>query len=58
MQGNALFPAYLAGFIVLMAVIITASIRAAKKRTRELTEVAQQIGFRFVGEGKNIGWEE
>lgn len=38
-----------AGFLALMAVIITASIKYAKKRTRELTEVAQQIGFRFVG---------
>jgi hypothetical protein len=41
------------GFLALMAVIITASIKYAKKRTRELTEVAQQIGFRFVG--KNWG---
>ncbi len=37
------------GFFVLMAIIITASVRYAKKRTRELTEIAQQIGFRFVG---------
>jgi hypothetical protein len=37
------------GFVVLMAVIITASARYAKKRARELTEVAQRIGFQFVG---------
>ncbi len=37
------------GFFVLMAVIITASVLYAKKRTRELTEIAQQIGFRFIG---------
>ncbi len=29
--------------------MITASIRYAKKRTRELAEVAQRIGFGFVG---------
>ncbi len=40
---------FLGGMLVLMAVIITASVRYAKKRTRELTEVAQQIGFQFVG---------
>jgi hypothetical protein len=40
---------FLGGFLALMAVIITASIRAAKKRTREMAAAAQQIGFRFVG---------
>jgi len=40
---------FLAGFLALMAVIITVSILYAKKRTRELTEIAQQIGFRFIG---------
>jgi hypothetical protein len=40
---------FLAGVLALMAVIITVSVLHAKKRTRELTEVAQQIGFRFVG---------
>lgn len=36
------------GFLALMAVIVTASILYAKKRTRELNAVAQQIGFRFL----------
>ncbi|MGP0021280.1 MAG: hypothetical protein ACLPHP_22110 [Candidatus Sulfotelmatobacter sp.] len=40
-----------AGFFALMAVIITASVLYARKRTRELTEVAQRIGFRFIGNG-------
>jgi len=39
------------GFFVLMAVIITASVLYARKRTRELTEVAQRIGFQFIGNG-------
>jgi hypothetical protein len=39
------------GFFALMAVIITASVLYARKRTRELTEVAQRIGFQFVGNG-------
>jgi len=38
-----------AGFLALMAAIIVASVHYAKKRTRELTAVAQQIGLRFVG---------
>ena len=38
-----------AGFLALMAVIITASVLYARKRTRELAEVAQRIGFRFIG---------
>jgi hypothetical protein len=37
------------GFFVLMAVIITASVLYARKRTRELAEVAQRIGFQFMG---------
>jgi hypothetical protein len=37
------------GFFALMAVIITASVLYAKKRTRELTEVTQRIGLQFVG---------
>jgi hypothetical protein len=40
---------FFSGTLALMAVIITVSILYAKKRTRELTAVAQQIGFRFVG---------
>jgi len=39
------------GFFALMAVIITASVLYARKRTRELTEVAQRIGFQFIGKG-------
>jgi hypothetical protein len=40
---------FFAGFLALMAGIIAASVHYAKKRTRELTAVAQQIGLRFVG---------
>jgi len=40
------------GFFVLMAVIITASVLYARKRTRELAEVAQRIGFQFIGNGR------
>ena len=36
------------GILALMAVIITGCILYAKKRTRELNAVAQQIGFRFL----------
>ncbi len=39
------------GFFVLVAVIITVSVIYGRKRTRELTEVAQRIGFQFVGKG-------
>jgi len=50
MRSSDLIPFLLFGaFFVLMAVIITASVIYAKKRTRELTAVAQQIGFQFVG---------
>jgi hypothetical protein len=40
---------FFAGLLALMAGIIAASVHYAKKRTRELTAVAQQIGLRFVG---------
>lgn len=50
MQSSSLIPYIFAvGTFALMAVIITVSLHYARKRTRELTEVAQQIGFRFVG---------
>lgn len=50
MNSNILLPLILlVGFFALMAFIIVASVRAAKKRTRELSDAAQQIGFRFVG---------
>jgi len=49
MDSNILLPVLIfAGFLALMVIIIWASVRAAKKRTRELTEAAQQIGFRFL----------
>jgi hypothetical protein len=40
-----------AGVFALAAVIITVSVLYARKRTRELTEVAQRIGFQFIGTG-------
>ncbi len=40
---------FLIGFLAVMAAIIVGSVLYAKKRTRELTAVAQQISFRFVG---------
>jgi hypothetical protein len=50
MNNHELIPyLFLAGTLALVAVIITISVHYAKKRTRELTEVAQQIGFQFVG---------
>ena len=50
MNSNDLVPIiFIAGFIVLMAFIIAASVRAARKRTLELTTTAQQIGFEFLG---------
>jgi hypothetical protein len=50
MNSNYLVPIFfIAGVIVLMAIIITASVRAARKRTEELTAAAQQIGFQFLG---------
>jgi len=50
MNSHDLTPFFVfGGFLALMAVIITASIKYARKRTRELTDVAQQLGFRFVG---------
>lgn len=38
-----------AGVFVLLAAMIAASVRYARKRARELTEIAQQIGFQFIG---------
>jgi hypothetical protein len=50
MQSNDLIPYFFfLGTLALIAVVITVSVFYARKRTRELTEVAQQIGFRFVG---------
>jgi hypothetical protein len=50
MNGHDFIPLIMfGGFVVLMAVLIAAGARYAKKRARELTEIAQQIGFRFVG---------
>jgi hypothetical protein len=49
MNSNLVPIFFFAGVIVLMAIIIAASVRAAKKRTRELAEAAQQIGFQFLG---------
>lgn len=40
---------FLIGFFVLMAAVLVGGVLYAKKRTRELSAVAQQIGFRFVG---------
>jgi hypothetical protein len=50
MHSNNLLPVILIWFVVaLAAILIPAAIYQAKKRTRELAEVAQQIGFRFAG---------
>jgi hypothetical protein len=40
---------FFGGVLVLLATIVSISIHYARKRTRDLTEVAQQIGFQFVG---------
>jgi hypothetical protein len=40
---------FFAGCLALMAVIITVSLHYSRKRTRELTAVAQQIGLQFIG---------
>ncbi len=40
---------FFGGMLVLLATIVSISIHYARKRTRDLTEVAQQIGFQFVG---------
>jgi hypothetical protein len=40
---------FVAVVLALMAVVIVGSVLYARKRTRELTVAAQQIGFRFVG---------
>jgi hypothetical protein len=39
-------------FFVVMAAVIVASVVYTKKRTRELIEVAQRIGFLFTGNGR------
>jgi hypothetical protein len=50
MDHNQIFPYFfVGGMVVLGTAIIVISVLYAKKRTRELTAVAQQIGFRFVG---------
>lgn len=50
MSSHEIFPfIFFAGFLALVAVIVTVSVLYAKKRTRELTAAAQQIGFTFVG---------
>jgi hypothetical protein len=50
MSSHDTFPfIFFGGFLALMAVIVTASVHYARKRTRELAEVAQRIGFRFIG---------
>jgi hypothetical protein len=50
MQSSSLIPyIFVVATFALMAVIITVNLHYARKRTRELTEVAQQIGLRFVG---------
>jgi len=50
MASNGAFPyLFFAGALALTTAIVAISIFYAKKRTRELTAVAQQIGFRFVG---------
>jgi hypothetical protein len=38
-------------FFAVMAAVIVASVHYARKRTRELTEVAQRIGLQFIGAG-------
>ena len=40
---------FFGGMLVLVATIVSVSLHFARKRTRELTEVAQRIGFQFVG---------
>jgi len=52
MNSNDVIPFIMfGGFFVLMAVIIVGSVLYARKRTRELTEIAQRIGFQFIGKG-------
>jgi hypothetical protein len=40
---------FFGGMLVLVASIVSISLHYARKRTRELTAVAQQIGFQFIG---------
>jgi hypothetical protein len=49
MHGNTIPFLMFGGMLVLFASIIVASLHYSRKRTRELTEVAQQVGFIFVG---------
>ena len=50
MPSEAMIPyLFFGGTLVIVATIVSISIHYARKRTRELTEVAQQIGFQFVG---------
>jgi hypothetical protein len=52
MNSHDVIPFVMFGaFFVVMAVVIVASVLYSKKRTRELTEVAQRIGFQFIGSG-------
>jgi hypothetical protein len=53
MSSHDVIPFVMFGlFFVVMAAVIVASVLYAKKRTRELTEVAQRIGFLFTGNGR------
>jgi len=50
MRGGVLIPYFFfGGMLVLVAIIVSISLHYARKRTRELTAVAQQIGFQFIG---------
>jgi hypothetical protein len=50
MDHHHIFPFFfVGGMLVLGAAVIVISVLYARKRTRDLTEVAQQIGFRFLG---------
>lgn len=49
MPSDQLIPyLFVGGMLVLVASIVSISIHFARKRTRELREVAQRIGFQFV----------
>jgi hypothetical protein len=49
MNSNVVPYFFFGGMIAMVAAIITVSVHYSRKRTRELTEVAQQIAFIFVG---------
>src|ERR1700675_3022930 len=50
MDHHHIFPYFfVGGMVALAAAIIVISVHYARKRTRELAEIAQQVGFRFVG---------